>query len=111
MITNCLYLNPHTPSVYDGDNKSQKKREIDFRTCMILNSLNTFLYLHFVTISFGKDGFDVWRDVIEEIISQIEHLKPNGLIEDVVSQFKVEDINSKSLIIYLIEDIDINKLL
>ncbi|KAG4093376.1 hypothetical protein H8356DRAFT_1354234 [Neocallimastix lanati (nom. inval.)] len=82
--------------VYDGDNKSQKKREIDFRTCMILNSLNTFLYLHFVTISFGKDGFDVWRDVIEEIISQIEHLKPNGLIEDVVSQFKVEDININS---------------
>jgi len=99
MITKCLYLDPHphTPTVYDEEDDPQKKRKIDFRTCMILNSLNAFSYLHFVTISFGEDGFDIWRDVIEEIISQIEQLKPDGLIEDVVSQFKVEDINSEYL--------------
>ncbi|ORX81319.1 hypothetical protein BCR32DRAFT_279793 [Anaeromyces robustus] len=98
MITKCLYLDPHphTPTVYDEDDDPQKKRKIDFRTCMILNSLNAFSYLHFVTISFGEDGFDIWRDVIEEIISQIEQLKPDGLIEDVVSQFKVEDISINS---------------
>jgi len=63
---------------------------------MILNSLSAFSYLHFVTVSFGEDGFDLWRDVIEEIISQIEQLKPDGLIEDVVSQFKIDDININS---------------
>jgi len=97
MITKCLYLDPHphTPTVYDEEDDPQKKRKIDFRTCMILNSLNAFSYLHFVTITFGEDGFDIWRDVIEEIISQIEQLKPDDLIEEVVSQFKVEDINSE----------------
>jgi len=98
MITKCLYLDPHphTPTVYDEEDDPQKKRKIDFRTCMILNSLNAFSYLHFVTITFGEDGFDIWRDVIEEIISQIEQLKPDDLIEEVVSQFKVEDININS---------------
>jgi len=97
-ITKCLYLDPHphTPTVYDEEDDPQKKRKIDFRTCMILNSLSAFSYLHFVTVSFGEDGFDIWRDVIEEIISQIEQLKPDGLIEDVVSQFKIDDININS---------------
>lgn len=98
MINKCLYLDPHPHSttVYDDEDDPQKKRKIDFRTCMILQSLNSFSYLHFITVKFGEDGFDIWRDVIEEIVSQIDQLRPEELIEDVISQLKIEDVDVNS---------------